>query len=656
MKFLPWLVLALVICVTALVPAMPPAVAQPVAEEPDEPAPAKTVDWYQLGLPAEFAIKSSIPEKTVAVPLPDGYTPTALTGQVEAVSNAVNCQVEVYDADNNFLGPIAPAGDATASPFVLDLSTARIGNGSLELTFYLRQAGAPAELCTQNTQPSSMMLSQLATSFVGEANAPTTVADFLPGYLSRIVVQVGPTPSTDVQQTALTLVSYLTHLYRPMPVRIDIDTSAEPVTPQDAYGASRVIAIREASAPGLTVVDRGTPQATLVISGEGDELQRQVELFADRRFELLQVAATNVTAAAQIPLQTGTVKTFGELGMAGQLAVIGTDTMYLGFDASEFGVGAIEGATIDLLAKYTPIVDGEGSVLVRAGPDVIATHALDQSGSLEITTSLPSGVIQSNVGLALEIRYLPTQNLPPPARITFAVQPESTVEVTPGTRTRRGFSVLPMAFVPQFAVAVDEPDRIRFAAAAINLLGQQTSVRLRPRLTSMDEAAETADGLLIVATGEELSRRGLDLPILGAGDDQANVRGDPSTAISLNGPLGVIQTATSDERTVLAITAVNDWGLIDRTLDYIRGLNGQWSALNGDVVATGASGDSFNLTIDQGGPWLDVHPGDAWARWAWLSIGIAAIMILIGGAGALIKLQRTKKQQAGPDDSPQPPP
>lgn len=97
------------------------------------------------------------------------------------------------------------------------------------------------------------------------------------------------------------------------------------------------------------------------------------------------------------------------------------------------------------------------------------------------------------------------------------------------TQTRRGFSVLPMAFVPEFNVAVDDPNRIRYAAAVVNLMGQQTSVALRPRLVTLDAGVNAAIGLLIVTSAEDLAKRGLRLPLLGATDDTAQIHGNPLT-------------------------------------------------------------------------------------------------------------------------------
>jgi hypothetical protein len=619
-------------------PAPVPAPAQPPAEPPP-PDLAQALSWVQMGLPDQLTVASSVKPQTVGIPFPPGAKPVLLTGQLDAVSNAVNCRIEVFDGNHKYLGPIGLTENQTAGTFSLDLTNAAATRDVVELNFYLRQDGPPADVCTQADKPSAMVISQMFTTFSGTAEPPKTVADFMPKFLSQIVIRIGDKPSADVQQAALTLVSYLTHLYRPIPTRIDVDTSnATGPPPPVPLGASRVIVIREDRNASIDVINPGTPEAAMVISGQGNALRNQVELFSDRRFEVAQTASSDILNAAQFAVRSGTVKTFGELKMTGDATVVGSYTVYLGFDASEFGVGSIQSADIDLTAKYSPVGEGSGSVLLRAGPSVIATQALDQSGSLRLQARIPADAIQSNVGLALEIRYVPQRgDLPGSSGMQFSVQPESTVQVTPGSQTRRGFSVLPMAFVPEFNVAVDDPNRIRYAAAVVNLMGQQTSVALRPRLVTLDAGVNAAIGLLIVTSAEDLAKRGLRLPLLGATDDTAQIHGNPLTEIDLEGPLGIVETATSEKRTVLAISAVKDWTLVDRSIDFIRGANGQWGSLTGDIVATGAQGKSVNLIIDQGGGWQDQTPGKGWTRWALLSVGIAGLLVLAGGAYWLVR-------------------
>lgn len=120
------------------------------------------------------------------------------------------------------------------------------------------------------------------------------------------------------------------------------------------------------------------------------------------------------------------------------------------------------------------------------------------------------GAIASNVGLALEIRYIPRQQCAALYdRITFAVDPASTIAVSPGTNNRGGFSVLPMAFTPDFDVAVDTPDQIRYAAQVINLMAQQSTIVLAPTVIGLDEAAKRGTGLLVVAPGDKLTQAGM---------------------------------------------------------------------------------------------------------------------------------------------------
>ena len=112
---------------------------------------------------------------------------------------------------------------------------------------------------------------------------------------------------------------------------------------------------------------------------------------------------------------------------------------------------------------------------MRSGNTVLATRRLDDTGLLDITGTIPAEAIASNVGVAVALRYLPSQRCAPlNDRMQFTLDSASTISVTRGSDNRGGFPVLPMAFTPAFDVAIDRPEHLRFAADAINLLGQQT--------------------------------------------------------------------------------------------------------------------------------------------------------------------------------------
>jgi hypothetical protein len=227
--------------------------------------------------------------------------------------------------------------------------------------------------------------------------------------------------------------------------------------------------------------------------------------------------------------------------------------------------------------------------------------------------------------------------------MTFALDPTSTVTVTPGTRNRGGFPTLPMAFTPEFDVTVDSPDHIRFAAQAINLMGQQSAAVLQPHVTTLAAAAGSGTALLAVAGGDDLKGAGLNPPLLPGQPNAVNINGSPVTDVNLNGPLGIVQAFSDNGRTVLAVDGAGDWSLVDLSFDYIRDSRARWASLTGDVVATGAAGQSVNLTIREGGSLYNEYPGDGWKWWTLVTIAVGVLAILGAAAFLLIRRRRARR-------------
>ena len=642
MKQLRSVVLALLLAVIPLPLGGLPAAADPaVQQDPAAPAPAPdalVLSWRQLGLADTLEID---PEAmaTVELPKPQGLPPMLITGEVLSPTGAAG-RIDVLDSGGSTLGNIALTGDGVTAPFTVDIAAAGPLPGPLKLSFVQRGTESPADGCAGSAP---VTLTKLSTTYTGPAPALRTVADFLPDYLDQITIAVGPEPSLDEQQAALTLVAELTALYRPMPVRIDVDTSATPPPAGDSR-TRRTISIQAGDRPVLAVENPDSPAAVLVISGSDTELTQQVELFTDRRFELAQNPTAAVTSVTKtIPTPTDTMS-FAELGITAQATVMGTDTVYVGFDTTKFGVGQLDGAQFRLITEYTPVTAGEGTVIVRSGSDILASGVLDRSGVTELSGEIPAANISSTIGLALEIRYTPAGGECAFGGMTFSIDPTSTITAVPGAKNRGGFTMLPMAFTPELDVAIERPDQIRHAAQAINLMGQQSAVTLQPTITSLDEAAKRGVGLLAVASGEQLQRVGMRSPLLMSGARAVGVNGTTVTDIDPGGTLGIVQTFSHNERVVLAIDSTGSAELADRTLDSIRGLDGGWSALAGDVVATGTSGKVVNLTMAAGSALEPpVHRG--WHILTWASIALAAAALPAIAAIQLFRLRRARRRR-----------
>ncbi|MEH3139181.1 MAG: hypothetical protein PGN37_03175 [Mycobacterium kyogaense] len=629
----------------AVLPAVTPAAADPYVEAVAGPSVTPAIGWAQLGLSDRMDIVGANLPADTSVPVPTGVIPTVLTGEVGSIVNVTDGRVDVLDGRGVVLGVIPLPAGAISVPFTVDTSAAQVVDGRARLNFVVRDSGPAATMCTQ---PPAVTLSRLATTFSGPAPDPTSVAGFLPGFLDHVVIRVDREPSPAAQQAALDLVAKLTRLYRPMPVRIDVTTGEEPgvVSLQSLSGTTRVIDIRDGGRPGITVENPGTPAAVLAITGTGEQLTTQVGLFTDRRIGLAQSNSAMLVSSREASDVSSTVKTFGQLGIAAQTSVAGTTTLYTGFDVAAFGVGEINGAAVHLKAHYTPVVGGEGSVLVRSGDTVLATHSLDGSGTLDITGDIPAEAITSNVGLAMELRYIPRQDCPPlNDRVTFSIDPQSTVTVKPGAGNRGGFPALPMAFTPNFDVAIDSPQHLRYAAAALNLIAQQTQITLRPRITQLSDAASSGSSALVVSGGRELADAGMHPPLLPGATDTVDVgsadTSAASTSVDLHAPLGMVQAFTDRGRAVVAVTGTGDWTLVDATLDHVRDLPNRWGSLTGDVVATGIAGDTVTLSVNEGDSMPhQPAPGVGWQWWAWASIAAVGAAAVAAAATVLIRRRR----------------
>ncbi len=617
-------------------PSNPPG--PPVLPEADiaPPSPAPAIPWRQFGRAETLDLRGADVDTRVEIPVPSGATAASVSGQIGSAVNISAGRIDVLDGSGTALGSIPVPVDTATAPFTLDTSRASIGNGFLTLNFVLRAANPPRDTCAPTP---AVTLTRLAATLGGRPPDPLTVADFLPAYLDAVTIWTGPESSPDQQQAALTLTAMLTRSYRPLPVRIEVDTSLR--APAGDIPGRRVITIGDGERSGIEVLNAGSPQAVLAITGSGSELSEQVALFIDRRLELVQSRSAAVNSTADLLTPSSTIMTFEQLGIAASPSFTGASTVYAGFDGAAFAVGPIEKAKIDLRARYTPTANDEASILVRSGAYVLATERLDQSGSLDIAFEIPPQAINSEIGMALELQYFPGDGnhdgcAPLNDRMTFALDPQSTVEVTPGVARTGGFRTLPTAFTPEFGVAVDRPELIRYAAQAVNLIAQRTATLMRPQVVSLADGAASGTALLAVTGGEGgLARIGMRPPVAVDGRGTVEVDGAADTGASLNGPLALVQSFAQNGRAVLAIDVpAGRSRLADDTMDYIRGLDNGWSSLAGDVVATGAYGDTVILTVraeQQMGDRADDKAGWKWSVMATLAVGAVAAAAAVRG-------------------------
>ena len=129
----------------------------------------------------------------------------------------------------------------------------------------------------------------------------------------------------------------------------------------------------------------------------------------------------------------------------------------------------------------------------------------------------------------------------------------------------------------------------------------------------------------------DVKRHNLDPPIDATGN-LANIDVPADVSASINAGLATVQAFAQNSRTIVLVSASGDWQMAKPMFDYLTGLSGGWRDLTGDVLVTGQGANPQTITVRADGPVpLAENPGNAWRKWAWLSLGVVGLSaILIG--------------------------
>jgi hypothetical protein len=446
-------------------------------------------------------------------------------------------------------------------------------------------------------------------------------------------------------------VSLLANHYRAVPLRFAVRplprTQAPPPLAWDPM--RRDIVVRSTGEPRVALATAG-PTPYLEITGGGEGLVDQTALF---RTELLALAETDtmtVDAVDELTVRGGGSATFGQLGIGGQLAVLGEGSIYLTPDTAMFGLanpGAIE---THLVAHYTPVKDTEKATLtIQSTGRVLYSAELGESGLLDTRFAIPGDLAGGMAGVEFRVAYEPAPGAcnPRTVPLRFEIDETSTLTVVGGKVLMGGFGALPVGFAPTFQVALQAstPDFLSRAATVIAAVGRLTAQELRPHLVGVDQAVRSGSGALIVADSAALAGTALDPPLSAEEQNRlsASLTGRSKVTLDLPEGLGSLQAFAHGDRTVVLVTTTGDWSLADRTLQYLDSQARGWRDLTGDVVVTGPNGQPKDLTIRAQGPILQlVDAGVNWVPWVVIgSVAAAAIAVALSGLTIVRRRRRT---------------
>ncbi|MGE2836567.1 hypothetical protein [Mycobacterium sp. SMC-4] len=638
----------------AMLVCVPIALAGPVQAQPDGEATELSLDWPALGLAPEVLLGAGT-ATAFTVPVPNGMSALRVRGLLHAPVNIGAGFVEIVDGDGTFLAAVdlPPATSAQAvTPFDIDVSAATVRDSAISLSFTVRPTDRSDQVCGPAQQ---LLISELSTLYAGESSAPTTIADFFPPVLQRVVVYAPVGADAAEQQATLTLVSALTRLYQPVPLDVRVENLPRGAVPPPAGRLGRAVMVERGSA-GLRVEGADGPASFLRVSGQGDELTAQVSLLDNELQSLAQVPAARVDQAGSSAAPVADTVTFQQLGMQGRMDVLRSGTLNVGVDRAALGP-RVASLQAHLLADYTPVAQGDSAtVTVRSGDDVLYTAPLDRTGRLDATFDVPGAALRQRVGLDLTVTFTPHQECGPfIAPLSFQIDPESTLTMRRGGAPLEGFGAVPSEFAPEFYVGLDGSgqNQLIHAARVVAEIAQLTTARLTPKVVDFRSAVDAEAGALLVANSAGLEQTPLSPPLSGNG---SAISADLPSVLraDIENGLGSIQAFADParNRSVVLVTTTGAWTLVDPLLGYLDGLTDGWSQLSGNVLAAGIGGVPTELTIGAGDS-EEAEPQDGGTSlWTIVGVAVAAVAVILALVGSWWwRMRRTRSERAQPADA-----
>jgi hypothetical protein len=618
-----------------------------------EPGAELPLPWIGLGLPSEITLTGANINQDYTVPVPSGFRVTRLRGLIHSPVDFGAGFVEIVDGTGRFLATVdlpAVTPSQAVVPFDVDVSAATVTDARVVLSLTVREPGRPAqERCGLGER---VVMSDLVAAFVGAEPAPTTIASFFPSVLQRLVIYA-PVDADDAErQAVLTLASAVARMYRPQSVAITVVDQPRGAAPPPAPQLTRAIVVERGDA-GLGIVNADRANVFLKVTGRGDQLADQASLVVNELQSLAQVPTARVDKAGSATasgLQPDEM-TFGQLGLAGETAVLRTAKLAVGVDRAALGAH-VDGVKVHLLATHTPVSAMDSATLmVSVNGQAVHASPLNDSGRVDAVFEVPGEFLRQRVGLEFDLTFSPRQLCSPTiAPLAFQLDPRSTLTVRRGGAPLGGFDAVPSELSPEFLVAFDgsNPNQLDYATRVVANLARQSGSDLKPRVVDVKAAADGSTGALIVANAATVKQTSMRPPIGGEGSDvQVDLRDE--LRADINRGLASIQVFADEprQRTVVLVTTSGAWSLVEPLFGYLDQLPGAWADVDGDVLAAGTDGTVTSLSIGPGDTAQAAAPEDGTDRSVWLAVGAGCLVLAVLAVGGALWWRRRRTAAAG---------
>jgi hypothetical protein len=446
------------------------------------------------------------------LPVPDGLAPTALTGTLTVAVGTQSGDVEFSSAGHRLLVVHAAAdsgGGMVAFSVPLTGLTPVAGQVRVDV-----QASLPLDprFCQGQFLIPEVDLDTMAVAYSGAGTVPSTIAGYLPPFLSLLRVWLPAKPTVAMVEGAIETVDETIARYGADPVQVEVHTSGAGLPNPGPFDLETRDVVFQAGGPYAAVVTSAGGAPLLVMSGDGDPLRHQVDLVVGALVQL--VAASQVTASGQfIPrLIPAAEQTFTQLGLA-NLVLHGEGQLQfqLPFSQSDFG-GMVRFVRLHVKGTYTPVPVGAAASLNVFFNDVlVASRLAGRSGSFDVSPVIALPVLARDNTVIVRFQYTPADGVCAQAAVPVDVQlsADASVETKAGVSLPIGFQRLPQVLLPasDCALGALSPDQVSAAIEVFADLQRLARTPIVPRVVTIAQAValgQTTPAVIVTTDPSQL--------------------------------------------------------------------------------------------------------------------------------------------------------
>lgn len=584
-----------------------------------------------FGYPSTLQLTGNLAETVLTLPVPLGWQPQALEGELE-VSPFLERGLLFVEQQDRLLATVSLP--AERERLRIDLQQAEVRQGLLVLR--LRTVLDPDDPECAAPLTRWVTLKALRVRFSGQARPPRTLAEFWPPDLQLLVLQVPAKLSPPLSTAALRLVAHATLQARGHPLRVRLLPLGEPVSaPLGPF--VRVVRLKT-GIPAQLYLEPVTPHSlwpALVLQAPEGEMPALVDRVVAQWMTAFPLAQITIEQAWQptpspvlsLPL---TELSYQQLRMQGA----GVLESRIVFRQADFGT-PISQVALTLQGYTTPLPPGGAAtftLLFNGG--LVYAQPLD-GGDLNVRVELPSSLLRRENTLSLRVLYTPPggQCRVGVHDIIVDVNPRtSRLEAVVGQFLPPGFTRFPQALMPEFRVALDPMSLASLQRAARILMALQRLSpyrALQPRVLPWQEALEEGAPLVAVTTPERAVA--LRPPVEPVPFRLVDYQGQELLRVRPDSPFALLQAFEHRGRDVLLLTYWQQPETMDTLLAALETLDG-WYRLTGDVWLLADLETPVAFRVQDSGLQVQTLEETGWRiprAWKpWLAL---AALLLLGG-------------------------